>query len=384
MALQATDFTCDVIRPHALRIADMAAWRALCAGHPAYGSPLFQPCFSIIAAQNRTDVRFAFYRRAGKLVGVLPFHLRPSRFARPVGAPFADFCGPVLAPDSGLTPALILELADLRAYKFDGLVDPQGVFADLPLYADEAYQIDLTGMHAEDYLETCRAAHAKRFKNFRRQINQLERDGIKLELTGGRPDDADFRLLSDWKSAQFQRTGRIDLINKQVTASLLETASRYASEEVSGYMVGLRGNGELLAGHVGLRSGTRFHPWIAAYRPDFAHNSPGSMILYKAITKMPEFGLQVYELAGGHDHYKKYFARNRQATLSGTLQLVRKGGVQLVEATFSSGEDSSVAARLRRRLDHIAVCETRPLVRIADIANALISAPRSRSAPHQH
>jgi len=302
-----------------------------------------------------------------------------SGLPRPVGVLFSDFAGPVLAEDSGLTPALILELAGLRTYKFDGLVDPWGVFSQLQLQPDAAYQVDLSDTDPDAYLEACRSTHPKRFKNFRRQISQLEREGIKLELSGGRPSAADFQLLTEWKSAQFQRTGRVDLTGKPLTAKLLQAANDYASDEAMGYMVRLSGNGELIAGHFGLRSQTRFHPWLAAYRADFAHKSPGSMILYKVIHEMPKLGLQAYELAGGHEHYKKYFARSQQATLSGAIQLMANGEVRTTEGTSFGAYDNSAKARLRRRLDHIAVCETRPLMRIADLASAMISTPLSRS-----
>jgi CelD/BcsL family acetyltransferase involved in cellulose biosynthesis len=383
MALEAADFVCDVIRPSELGADDKQGWYELCAGHVSYGTPLLQPCFSDITAQNRGDVRLALYRRDGRLVGVFAYHLRPNRFARPVGVPFSDFAGPVLARDSGLTPGLILQLAGLRSYKFSGVSDPWGVFSQLGLQPDDAYQIDLTGTEPAAYLEACRSAHPKRFKNFRRQISQVERRGIKLDLTGGPPSEEDFRLLTAWKSAQFRRTGRVDLVEKPLTSKLLHAANAYVSDEVRGYMVRLTGNGELLAGHFGLRSQTRFHPWLAAFRTDFAPMSPGSMILYKIIQEMPKLGLQVYELAGGHDYYKKYFARSQQATLSGTIQIVQGSQVRTTEGTSSGTYDNSAKARLRRRLDHIAVCETRPLMRVVDVANAVISTPLSRSGPHE-
>lgn len=107
----------------------------------------------------------------------------------------------------------------------------------------------------------CRLAFSKRFENFRRLISQVEREGITLELFGAIPTEADFQLLTQWKADQFQRSGLIDLISKPLTMSMLKAAT----DQTMGYMVRLAANGELVAGHFGIRSATHFHPWIAAY-----------------------------------------------------------------------------------------------------------------------
>lgn len=95
---------------------------------------------------------------------------------------------------------------------------------------------------------------------------------------------------------------------------------------------------------------------------------------------MPKLGLRVYELAGGHEHCKQYFARNVLSTLSGRVRLSGTG--ELV-SDFSALEDRSAQARLRRRLDDIAVCETRPLHRVSEVAKALLGVPASRAGPHE-
>jgi len=136
---------CDVVQVDALAESDKLKWLELCAGHSAYASPLLHPCFTQIVAAHRKDVRLALYRRGEELVGLFAFHLRPGRFARPVGAPFADFSGPILARDSGLTPARLLELAGLRSFKFDGLSDPWRVFDGLGLQRHEAHQMKRVG-----------------------------------------------------------------------------------------------------------------------------------------------------------------------------------------------------------------------------------------------
>ncbi|MEL6472975.1 MAG: GNAT family N-acetyltransferase [Pseudomonadota bacterium] len=370
-ALSAVTVTAD-----RLTVADIDAWNDLIAGHPDYGSCVLRPSFVIAVATSRDDVRVTIYRRGARVIGVFAYHLRPGRLARPLGGPFADYAGPILAADAGLDATAILDLANLSAFKFQSLIDPYGVFLAHGTANSPSYIIDLTGTDVETLLETQRSAHPKRFKNFRRLRHQVERDGGVLELKFGPPDQKALETLFGWKRAQLKSSGLVDVLRPNGSGRLLEAVRQNSVEPCDAWLVSLHLNGEMIAGHFGLRCPESFHPWIAAYHPEYSAISPGNMLVRAAITEMPAMGLIRYDLAGGHDHFKKYYSNRSVQTYSGLVTLDDAFGrrARNREAMWerASGDESGVISRMKRRFDHIAVCEITASARISAGLAALI------------
>jgi CelD/BcsL family acetyltransferase involved in cellulose biosynthesis len=143
-------------------------------------------------------------------------------------------------------------------------------------------------------------------------------------------------------------------------------------------------DGRLVAGHFGLRMADTFHPWISAYDPAYEDYSPGVLLLYQVIGHMDGMGLQVYDLAGGHEYYKKYFAEPgryvkdiliSRPTLHGRIQ---HAGYSVWELLGARKPDT-LAARIRRRMDHAAICEPSWGLRVKDFMVAVLK--RGSSPP---
>ncbi|MEL7447542.1 MAG: hypothetical protein AAGK02_17360, partial [Pseudomonadota bacterium] len=237
-------------RARVLRIADLSeadveAWNALCDGHADYGSPLLRPGFAMMIAARRSDVRVALFEKNDRIVGVFAYHLRPGRFARAVGTPFADYSGPVLSRDAELSPVDILSLADLSAYRFAGIPDPWQVFDNYIDEDDETFVVDLSKVSADEHLEAQRAAHPKRFKNFRRLRSQVERQQGVLELIAGRPDEGTLGVLLGWKSAQLTDSGLLDVTRSGGAGDVLQTIAAQETSECWGYLIQLRLDGKI-------------------------------------------------------------------------------------------------------------------------------------------
>jgi CelD/BcsL family acetyltransferase involved in cellulose biosynthesis len=143
---------------------DIAAWRQVQADTPAFANPLFSHAFASAVARVRDDVEVAVFRQGAAPVAFLAVHRRPGGLARPIGAPFSDYQGLVSKGAIGLTGSQALERAGLGAIRFNGLVDPFGLFDGVVSGVQEAYAIELDG-DAEAYLEAIRAASPKKFKN---------------------------------------------------------------------------------------------------------------------------------------------------------------------------------------------------------------------------
>ena len=380
--------TVECLTVDRLSEADREDWEELRRHHPHGVSPLLSPAFAEAIARVRPDVRVLLARREGSLEACLAVHVRPLGLARPIGAPFDDLAGPLTAPGSIVTAKDLVAGAGLGMYRAQNAILPVGRTDE---DGEAPYVIDVRGTDGEVYLETRRKAHAKRFKNFRRLTNKLEREVGEVRLEWGRPDPALLRQLLSWKGEQFRRDGLLDIASATHSRAILDGIAALAPAdplEIGGFMVTLHCKGELIAGHFGVRESAHFHPWISAYRPEFAEFAPGMVLLKRVIASMQAMGLETYQLASGHGHYKKYFAT--PAAPVAELTAIAPGFAGAVhaatrKATRLIGGDgqASAGARLMRRMDHIAACEPGPIARTRELAYAVLRRSRARS-PEGH
>lgn len=363
------------LRVSELDAKDLADWRALRATSPLYGSPLLSPEFATLIAGFREDVRVVLARGDdGALQAVLALHKRPLGFSRPLGTPFDDLSGPILAPGASIAPNALIAAAGLEAYRAETSICASSEPDD-----HSAFLIERSGQADAERLEACRAIHPKRFKNFRRLSRKMDTDLGGIALRWGAPDPARLRQLLAWKSAQFLDDGLVDITgathSRQVLDAVAEMPSR-DGQAFGGYMVELVCGERLLAGHFGVTLNGHFHPWISAYDPTLSDYAPGITLLYRLLEQFSETGLASYNLAGGHDHYKKYFAEPVIATRSLHLYApsalgMAQGFGERVWNLVGARADTSAGARLRRRLDHIAACEPGLGARVNGVIYAL-------------
>lgn len=367
----------QVLRPAELADADIDVWRSLCASRPEFRSPLLGPDFAHAVGAVRDDARVAIWREAdGYPIGFLAYHHRPGDMARPIGAPLSDYHG--LVADRPLDVRQDLAEFGLSAFRFTGLVDAHGDFASATAGRHEAYVIELDGP-ASDYLERVRAGSAKRFKNYRRLDGKLDREVGALTLRAPDFDRAAFDQLLAWKRDQLARTGAHDFLAPQWTRDLLASFLDMREGPFQGLMINLYCGERLIAGHIGVRVGEVYHPWIASTDPEMAAWSPGQLFLLRAIAAMPELGLKVYDLGPGHDHYKRPYAFTTQTIGEGMMAAAGPRGRGAVAAerawTLAGAHGAGPVGRLRRRLDIIATSE----LSLAGRARGLASAVAART-----
>ena len=379
----------EILKPQDLTREDRLAWKAFQDATPAFASPLLGPAFAEAVAEFRADTAVAVYRRSGAVVGFLAHHRRFPGLGRPIGSPWSDYHALVSAPDAGIVGQEALRLAGLEAFRFSGLIDPYGAFAASAEETADAYLIRL-GDAGEDageaYWEALRAASPKRFKNMRRLEHKLEREVGEVRLIADR-DPANFERLLGWKQDQFRRTGLHDVLATPWSGQLMRSLFARRDGELQGLMLTLTVAGQPIAGHFGVRSGTAFHPWIAAYDPAYAAFSPGQTLISEAIRAMPRLGLQRYDLAEGSEHYKKPFASDvfpiaqglaRTAPATGMAASVERAWTAAGDAFGPSG--AQAIRRLRRRMDHIASVELTLAGRAKGLATALAASRRRLEA----
>ncbi|MFA7262513.1 MAG: GNAT family N-acetyltransferase [Caulobacter sp.] len=369
------------IHPSLLSREEIAAWKALVVAEPAFASPLLGPDFARAVGAVREDARVAVYRDGDRIVGFLPHHRRPGGMARPLGAPLSDYHGLIAGADSGLTAARALALADLSVYRFTGLIDPHGVFAEASVGESVGYAITLDEA-PEAYLERLRAASPKRFKNWRRLDSKLEREvgPVRIEASD---DPAVYEQIMDWKREQLVRTGVADFLRPEWTRRLLGDFAA-GRGDLRGLTLALWAGDTLAAGHFGVVQGGWYHPWVASTNPDLGDYSPGQTFLMKAIAAMPGLGLTTYDLGPSHDHYKRHYAAPAQTVGEGTATAPtpagRLAGGREQAWTLAGARGAGLVASLRRRLDAIAVTELSTAGRVRGFVEAVAAQPRRRLA----
>ena len=366
----------EIIRPEDVSLADRQRWSELQRETPAFGSPLLGPDFAAAVGAVRKDAAVAVYRRAGQTIGFLAHHRRPDGLARPIGATWSDYHALIASPDAAIEGAEALRAAGIKAWRFAGLLDPHGAFAASQAASKETYLIKLDGP-AEAYLEALRAASPKRFKNLRRLENKLDREVGELRLVAPDHDDLAFEMLLGWKREQFRRTGLHDVLHPSWTQDLLRSLFQTREGPLQGLLITLRVRGRPVGAHFGVRLGGAYHPWLAAYDPEFGAYSPGMVLISRAIEAMPALGLVSYDLSDGSDHYKRPFASEGHVVREGSL---RPNGVGASRLSGLLEARAPTLHRVQRRLDHIATCELSLSGRLQGIAAAVAGGSRRLAA----
>lgn len=382
----ATIFTARTVHPSDLTASDIAAWNALRDRAETYGSCLLGPDFARIVGHTDMSARIGFIYDGRELVTVFPYTRSIFGLARPLGAPFSDYSGPLVLAGRAPSMRQILKLLHLAAFRSDTVMDPHDHF-NLPTASlSDTHIIRLHTLTPDAYLEGQRSAYPKRFKNFRRLERRMSEQIPDLEFVFGKPAEDAVTAIMDFKSLQFRHSGLIDITNAKASRKILDAVI----DSPNAFMVGLWNNGDLVSAHFGVKIGDCFHPWVAAYKAELSSLSPGHVLFRHIIMAMPEMGITEYDLSGGHDSYKKYYAnatrtigslRVSAPTLRGLPYKLQNFLWNLVGANL----DGSKTQRLRRRMEHAAICHNSVPAKVSDLIYALknrpVSTPRRENIP---
>ncbi|MFT4075012.1 MAG: GNAT family N-acetyltransferase [Asticcacaulis sp.] len=372
--------TCDLITPSALTDRDIRTWRAMCALTPLFRSPLLSPDFTRAVAMGRDDVFVAVFRQQGQIIGFLPHHRRPHRFARPVGAPFSDYSALITFPDAQLDGRDALKAAGIDRFQAIGLIDPHNLFGDTGGEADMAYGIDLEGA-----TDTLSRKHRKNVSRHRR--NLIEAHGEIDFIVNDRNRDHFDRMLR-LKREQLSQNGLHDFMSPPWAAALLERLFEASPDGLHGSLLTMTIGGKPALFHYGPRLGDRMHPWISAYDPAFGSFSPGSIFLMECQAPLKAAGVSYYDLSTGQSHYKNSFSNLsypvRHVGIYGASPSGRLGrNLSLAAGRLQQamgGRVSGAVTRLNRRFDQIACLELDLVGRAKGVAHAVSSIPRRLGA----
>ncbi|MFC7290964.1 GNAT family N-acetyltransferase [Hirschia litorea] len=378
-----------IISPADLSIEDMQAWRSICASSERYQSPYFSPEFFQIVGAARDDVRLVLaHNEAGEAIGFFPVQVSGVGLplARPVGAPFADYNGPVLRSGYEHIAADMLAQAGGAVYTFSGIpVLGVDCLSEVEGEEDTYNLVDIqlcdpvllkTGLNVrgqmpafiadlspgfETYLESRRSTFPRHFKNCRRLWRKTEKEAGPLQLTFHEPSIEALETLIGWKQEQYERTGLHNVLSAKWARDMLRGCFEMQTPEFAGVMTTLRCDGKLMAAEFGLRSGSLLHGWISGYNTEYHSYSPGMLLQKSLLEAAANAGILTADMGVGAEHYKKYYASRMVPVCNGVIPATGVKGAmrgiggevwhQLERAPL--GPVSGFAGKLRRRLDVI-------------------------------
>jgi CelD/BcsL family acetyltransferase involved in cellulose biosynthesis len=374
--------SCDVVKVRDLSQSDAQIWDEMVLAEPAFASPLLTRDFAAAVAAVRDDVRVAVFRRKGRAVGFLSHHRRPQRFARPAGAPFADYSALISFAEPGFRFDDALRAAGIERFQAIGLIDPHGLNHEGGGEADMAFGLDL-GDDAPAI-----QAPKKHVKNINRLRRRLEEAHGPVSILVGDRDRTRYQAMLAQKRRQLQDNGLHDFLGAPWAARFLDHLWDAPQESAHGVLLTLMAGDTPILHHYGLRLGARVHPWVSSYDPAYATWSPGQIFLHDAPEALRAAGVTHYDLSTGQDHYKNAFCNTqfpvRHVRLYGASAAARlrrsvaeaaHGGARLL-----GQRAESLYGRLNRRLDQIAALELDMKGRMSGLAYAFANADRRKAS----
>ncbi len=349
-----------VIASDELSDALLTRWRELQEAHEALASPYFCPEFTHAVGRVRDDVFVAVIEDGGQVVGFFPFQRGRMGVGTPVGGRLCDFQGVIGAVDLPLDATALLRACGLSSFDFSHLVAAQRVFATHHSEVQDSHYMDLTGGF-DAYQERLRIQRSKLMKEVRQKRRKIEELGA-VRFVPHCDDVSVLHTLQAWKSSQYQTSGLVDVFSFAWTKRLLEEIHSIQTPTFSGMLSALYLNDQLIAAHMGMRSGRVWNWWFPRHDPEFHKLSPGILLRMYAAESAADFGVTRMDLGAGDENTYK--------------PRLRTGGIPIAAGRV---ERLSVATALRRVRQGVEqVVRRSPLLPLARIPGRWLTARERR------
>lgn len=355
-----------------------AVYKQLRDADPLKDNPHFDPHLARLMGEVRSDTRIVVASHADEPVAFWPMHIRPGHWARPLGGPFSDWHGPIIAPHAGISEIDILEGADLCGMTVHGYqaISPFEVPSGLSVHAA---QIANLSMGFDQYLDDQSKLFPKHFKKMRRITRNTVKDFSSVEFRYDDPDPAALAWLITNKREQYKRTNRHDVLGSEWSQKYMDALRQMPGDRFGSRVMSMRIDGRLAAAEVNLVSDRVMHGWMISYEVDFARYSPGYQLWQEGLKMMLSEGISEYDSGPSMEYYKKYFANYTIPQASGVLRVPRvslsptrlaASGWRATEKMMP-GRGGEVMGSVRRRADQIATSEIHLGARVKSLLGAI-------------
>jgi CelD/BcsL family acetyltransferase involved in cellulose biosynthesis len=295
------------------------AWSAIQLANCECESPYFRPEFHQLAAAAGRPVMVAVMEAGDRPVGFFPFEKGNFGTALPVAAKLSDFHGAIVAPGTAFSASELLRACGLRRFKFDHLLETQRAFITAPVETANSLAIDLTSGF-DVYRNELKRRGQKELERTIKKRNKLEKELGPVRFCIHEPSPEATTACLNWKSAQYERTGALNVFRTPWVVDLLGRIASSAGPYFFGAVSTLYVGDELVAVHVGMRTASVLHHWFPAH--DAAHpgvkHSPGLQLLAAMIEDFAAIGIRRIDFGTGEYGYKQDFANANSRVVAGT------------------------------------------------------------------
>jgi len=338
-----------VVPAGSLSTRELARWSEIQRTVPSLASPFFAPEFTSIVAAARDDVSVAVLEVDQRVEGFFPFQRGRLGMGLPVGSILSDYHGVVLPDQTNLDARALIRSCGLTTWEFHHVVDSQPAFAPFHRVHAESMQIDLDDGF-EPYLQWVQRNHGHSITHLRRKTRKLEREHGTIRFTAHTDDPAVLATMLRWKSAQYTKTGAVDILKQHWIRDVLGLVHRTQSDGFAGLLSIISADEQPVAVHLGLRSGPVCHSWFPAYDPRFAAYSPGLILLLRLAESAPQAGITTIDLGSGGYEFKRTLTNRSVMTAAGAVELpsLAAAAARSRRLAKSLVRRTTIAPRIRR------------------------------------
>jgi len=324
------------MRPAEMNSALLDQWARLQAAHRAFHSPFLTPDFTMLVASVRDDVEVGVIRHGGEAVGFFPFQRTRRNAGVPVGSRLNDLQAVVCDPRMEWDAVELVRACGLRSWRFHMLLAEQRPFGPHCDQVVDAVFMDLSRGFGH-YEAQRRATGSQKLRKVAKQRRAIEREcgAVTFELDHSVEC---VRMLIEWKSDQYRRTGEADVFSHSWTGRLLERIAACESPTLKPLIRVLRVNGDIAAIEYAIQYADVLHDWFPVYNPRFAKYSPGLILIREFALQCGRFGVARIEMGKGDLPYKSSFASGRFRVAAGIV------------ATTPLGRAARASVRAARRI----------------------------------
>lgn len=294
-----------IVRPEDLGEPEISRWRELQGANPSLDNPFLSVEFALAMGRLRDYVRVAIIQDCGKIVGFFPYERHSFGIGKPLGGFLTTCHGLISAAELKVDVRALLRACKLSVFDFDHLVAGQPTFAAHESDVRPAPVMDLSAGF-ESYINRVRTNSPKNYKTVRYKERKLGREQGELRFEWNSADIETLRTLTNWKSDQYRRTGRVDRFAQPWIVRLLDEMHAEKSETFAGVLTMVYAGDTPVAGHFGLRTASTLVGWFPAYDPEFARYSPGIMHHLHMAEHAAGAGLQQVDMGKGGREYKSW------------------------------------------------------------------------------
>lgn len=352
--------TIDSQPVESLSAATLLDWQRICCEQAEFAGPYYRPEFSQGVARVRRGVHVGLIREHGELAAVFPYERDAAGRGRAVASRLSDFHCIIGRLKQPPTPRELLHDCQLKSFQFDHWPRLQLLPGQQTRRSMTSPFLDLS-QGFEHYFAKRLSIGATRLRKVGQVTRKLEREVGPVTFHHQDNDPLAWKLLLEWKSDQYRRSGALDIFRYPWVADVLRSLSQQQSPHFAATMMTLRAGSRIAAVHFGMRSGPIVHWWFPAYAPDLARYSPGLIMLIEAAKYFAANGCQRIELGKGNEPYKASLTSDYVEMTEGVLchggwndRLCEKSYAWLAAARAIPGKSlfRQLSKRVHNLLDH--------------------------------